>query len=60
MNHAGTYSSTLHYLKAVQKAGTTDTDKVVAAMRDTPVKDPTASGTLRADGRSCATTSCGR
>ncbi len=51
MNHAGTYSSTLHYLKAVQKAGTTDTDKVVAAMRELPVNDVTAKGTLREDGR---------
>src|SRR5579885_3494584 len=33
MNQAGTYSSTLHYLKAVQKAGTTDVKAVVAAMR---------------------------
>ena len=51
MNHAGTYSSTLHYLRAVQKAGTTDTNAVVAAMRSMPVEDATAKGTLRADGR---------
>jgi branched-chain amino acid transport system substrate-binding protein len=51
MNHAGTYSSTLHYLQAVQKAGTVDTDAVVAAMRAAPVSDATAHGTLRSDGR---------
>lgn len=51
MNHAGTYSSTLHYLKAIQKAGTTETNAVVAAMREMPVSDATAQGTLRADGR---------
>jgi len=51
MNQAGTYSSTLHYLKAVQKAGTTDVKAVVAAMRSMPVEDATAHGTLRADGR---------
>ncbi len=51
MNHAGTYSATLHYLKAVQKAGTTDTAAVANAMRELPVSDPTAKGTLREDGR---------
>jgi branched-chain amino acid transport system substrate-binding protein len=51
MNHAGTYSATLHYLKAVQKAGTTDTAAVAKAMREMPVADATAKGTLRADGR---------
>lgn len=51
MNHAGTYSATLHYLKAVKLAGTTETAAVTKAMRDTPVSDATAKGTLRADGR---------
>jgi branched-chain amino acid transport system substrate-binding protein len=51
MSQAGTYSGTLHYLKAVRQAGTTDGAKVAAAMRAMPVKDPTASGTIRADGR---------
>ncbi len=51
MNHAGTYSATLHYLKAMQKAGTTDVDAVVKEMRSMPIEDQTAKGTLRADGR---------
>ncbi|MBV9735595.1 MAG: ABC transporter substrate-binding protein [Acidisphaera sp.] len=36
---AGVYSATLHYLKAVQKAGTTDTQAVIAAMKALPVED---------------------
>jgi branched-chain amino acid transport system substrate-binding protein len=51
MNHAGTYSATLHYLKAMQKAGTTDVDAVVKEMRAMPVEDQTAKGSLRVDGR---------
>ncbi|MCC2096530.1 MAG: ABC transporter substrate-binding protein [Hyphomicrobiales bacterium] len=51
MNHAGTYSATLHYLKAVEKAGTLEAEKVAAAMREMPVEDATAHGTIRADGR---------
>jgi branched-chain amino acid transport system substrate-binding protein len=39
MVHAGVYSSVLHYLKAVQAAGTDDSDAVMAKMRDTPVND---------------------
>ncbi|MCG5238473.1 ABC transporter substrate-binding protein [Azospirillum doebereinerae] len=39
MNQAGVYSSVLHYLKAVQEAGTDDPDKVAAKMRATPVTD---------------------
>lgn len=50
MTQAGSYSATKHYLKAVQKSGTTDTDKVIAAMREIPVEDATAKGRIRPDG----------
>ena len=36
---AGNYSAALHYLKAVQSTGSTDTATVMAAMRNTPVND---------------------
>ena len=52
MVHAGVYSALTHYLKAVKAAGSTDADKVAAAMRDIPVSDavlPKAS--VRQDGR---------
>ena len=49
---AGVYSSTLHYLKAVQAAGTDDALPVMAKMREMPVNDVmTKNGKLRADGR---------
>jgi branched-chain amino acid transport system substrate-binding protein len=52
MAHAGDYSSTLHYLKAIQAAGTDDPDAVSAKMRQTPINDMFAkNGTIRADGR---------
>ncbi|MET4798519.1 branched-chain amino acid transport system substrate-binding protein [Bradyrhizobium sp. LB11.1] len=52
MNQAATYSATLHYLKAVQAAGTKDTKTVMAKMREMPVKDAfTNNGVLREDGR---------
>jgi branched-chain amino acid transport system substrate-binding protein len=52
MNQAATYSATLHYLKAVQAAGTKDTKTVMANMRELPVKDAfTDNGVLREDGR---------
>ncbi|HEX3881365.1 MAG TPA: ABC transporter substrate-binding protein [Stellaceae bacterium] len=48
---ASLYSSVLHYLKAVQKAGTDATDPVMAAMREMPVDDMFAhDGHIRADG----------
>lgn len=51
MSQAGVYSSTLHYLKAVQAAGTTDTAPVMRAMRDTPIDDFFAhDGHIRPDG----------
>lgn len=50
MNHAGTYSATLHYLQAIQKAGSADAEAVAKAMREMPVSDATAKGVVRADG----------
>jgi branched-chain amino acid transport system substrate-binding protein len=48
---AGLYSSVLHYLKAVQKAGTDATEPVMAAMRALPIDDMFAhNGRIRADG----------
>lgn len=52
MGDAGDYSSTMHYLRAVQAAGTLDAAAVMAKMRDTPVEDFfAAGGRIRADGR---------
>lgn len=49
---AGTYSAVRHYLKAVEAAGTDDTDAVLAKMREMPVEDMFAKGgVLRTDGR---------
>jgi branched-chain amino acid transport system substrate-binding protein len=49
---AGAYSATLHYLKAVQAAGTDDAKTVMAKMREMPVNDVmTKNGKLREDGR---------
>lgn len=51
-NHAAVYSATLHYLKAVQAAGTDDTAAVMAKMREMPINDMFAKGgKLREDGR---------
>ncbi|MGO4810376.1 ABC transporter substrate-binding protein [Cupriavidus sp. 2MCAB6] len=48
---AGVYSSTMHYLKAVQAAGTDETDAVVSKMKSSPVNDFfAANGKIRADG----------
>jgi len=52
MAHAGDYSSTLHYLKAVQAAGSDDADAVSAKMRELPINDMFAkNGRIRVDGR---------
>ena len=50
---AGVYSSTLHYLKAVQAVGSADdAKKVMAKMREMPINDVmTKNGKLREDGR---------
>ena len=52
MLQAGTYSSTLHYLKAVQATGTDDTDTVNKWMRANPINDMfVKNGRIREDGR---------
>jgi branched-chain amino acid transport system substrate-binding protein len=51
MIHAGTYGGTLHYLKAVAAAGTTDATKVVAKMKEIPIDDFYTKGSVREDGR---------
>lgn len=52
MNQVGVYSSVMHYIKAVQKAGTDDTAAVRKVMGDTPINDVFAkNGKLRVDGR---------
>ena len=48
---AADYSATMNYLKAVQAAGTTDADKVMAAWRNMKMDDFFGSGQLRPDGR---------
>jgi branched-chain amino acid transport system substrate-binding protein len=51
MLQAGMYSSTMHYLQAVQAAGTTESGAVMEKMRDMPVNDFFAhGGHIRADG----------
>ena len=51
MSQAGVYSSTTHYLKAVEAAGTLDSQAVMAQMRAMPVNDFFAhDGTIRPDG----------
>ncbi|GAB2714873.1 ABC transporter substrate-binding protein [Comamonas sediminis] len=47
---AGDYSATTTYLKAVQKAGSTDPDQVMAALKSLPIDDMFAKGYIRADG----------
>jgi branched-chain amino acid transport system substrate-binding protein len=44
MIHAGTYSATLQYLKAVKAAGTKDTDAVAKKLKELPVDDMFAQG----------------
>ncbi len=52
MAHAGDYSSTMHYLKAVQAARSDDPDAVSAKMRELPINDMFAkNGKIRVDGR---------
>ncbi|WP_299365512.1 ABC transporter substrate-binding protein [uncultured Paracoccus sp.] len=50
--HAGVYSSIMHYLKAVEAAGTKDADAVMAKMKEMPIDDPLfGQGEVRVDGR---------
>jgi branched-chain amino acid transport system substrate-binding protein len=52
MLQTGTYSSVLHYLKAVQAAGTDSTEEVMAKMREITVNDVFyKNGKIREDGR---------
>lgn len=52
MVQAGTYSAVMHYLKAVDAAGTVDADEVADKMRELPVDDFFAKdGVVRKDGR---------
>lgn len=52
MLQTGTYSSVLHYLRAVEAAGTDDTAAVMAKMREMPVNDVFyKNGSIREDGR---------
>lgn len=52
MMNAADYSATLHYLKAVQSAGTDEPVAVAAAMRSLPINDATLkNGKIRSDGR---------
>jgi len=52
MTQAGVYSAVLHYLRAVDAAGTDDGKAVMAKMRELPVRDVFAGeGRLRADGQ---------
>ncbi|MDT4860043.1 Periplasmic binding protein [compost metagenome] len=52
MSQAGTYSSVMHYLKAVQAAGTDEPTAVMKQMKARPINDFFASnGRIREDGR---------
>ena len=48
---AADYSSTMTYLKAVRTLGTADSEKVMAYLKSTKLKDFYAEGYVRADGR---------
>jgi branched-chain amino acid transport system substrate-binding protein len=51
MVQAGTYSAVLHYLKAMEAAGTPDGKAVADKIRELPVDDFFAKGRVREDGR---------
>ena len=52
MIHTGTYSGVMHYLKAVQAAGTDETEAVARKMKELPVQDFFAkNGKVLANGR---------
>ncbi len=52
MAQAGVYSATLHYLRAVAAAGTTDAKTVIHQMREIPIRDDVVrNARLRKDGR---------
>ena len=51
MVQAGTYSAVLHYLRAMEAAGTVDGRAVADKIRELPVDDFFAKGRVREDGR---------
>src|SRR3954469_11550294 len=52
MGDAGDYSSTMHYLKAIEAAGTDEAPAVMGKMREMPINDFFAkNGRIRVDGR---------
>ncbi len=52
MGHAGAYSMTMHYLKAIEAAGTDDSDAVMKKMKEMKPDDFfSRNATLRPDGR---------
>jgi branched-chain amino acid transport system substrate-binding protein len=52
MVQAGLYGAAMHYLKAVKAVNSTDTTKVMAEMKKTPVNDfMTKNGVIRDDGK---------
>src|SRR6201991_190714 len=51
MIHAGTYSATISYLKAVKAAGTKDSEAVAAKLKELPVDDLFAKGKVMENGR---------
>ncbi|QOZ26701.1 ABC transporter substrate-binding protein [Bradyrhizobium sp. CCBAU 51753] len=52
MGDAGDYSSTIHYLKAIEAAGTDEAMAVMSKMRELPINDFFAkNGRIREDGR---------
>jgi branched-chain amino acid transport system substrate-binding protein len=51
MIHAGTYSATLSYLKAVKAAGTKDSEAVAKKLKEMPVDDAFAKGKVLENGR---------
>lgn len=52
MSQAANYSSTMHFLRAIEAAGTDDPDAVSQAMREMPISDFFATdGHIREDGR---------
>jgi branched-chain amino acid transport system substrate-binding protein len=51
MIHAGTYSATLSYLKAVKAAGTKDSAVVAKKLKELPVDDAFAQGKVLENGR---------
>jgi branched-chain amino acid transport system substrate-binding protein len=52
MGDAGDYSSTMHYLRAIEAAGTDEAQAVMSKMREMPINDFFAkNGRIREDGR---------